>query len=77
MFNRNETLLTAFDRMRGGLKRHHLASRLRNVDAKHQTHTRVLSPNIRLTVPQFDVGVPQLQDSYTVNPTECEKRQIR
>ncbi|TNN31316.1 hypothetical protein EYF80_058531 [Liparis tanakae] len=56
--------------MRGGLKRHHLASRLRNVDAEHQTHTRVLSSNVRLTVPQFDVGVPQLQDPYTVNPTE-------
>lgn len=66
-------LLTAFNGIRGNLKRHELSSRLRDVDTKHQTHTSVFSPNVRLTVPQFNVCISQLQDSHTVNPVKCDK----
>lgn len=38
------------------------------MNPKHQADARVLPPDVRLAVPQFDVGVSQLQDSYTVNP---------
>lgn len=63
--------------MRGSLKRHKLASRLWNVDAKHQTHTSVFPSDVCLTIPQLDVGVSQLQDAYTVNPEKCKRRQIK
>lgn len=46
----NEILLTAFNRMRGHLKRHELASRLRNMDAKDQAHACVFSSNISLSI---------------------------
>ena len=73
---RNETLLTAFNGFRGNLKGHELASRLGNVDTKHQTDTCVFSSDVRLAVPQFDVSISQLQDSYTVNPVKNNKKQI-
>lgn len=51
----DQSLLTAFNGVGGNLKGHQLASRLWDVNAKHQTHASVLPPNVRLTVPQFNV----------------------
>lgn len=44
------------------------------MDTEHQTNTCVFSSNVRLTVPQLDVGVSQLQDSYTVDTVKHEKK---
>lgn len=65
-------LLTAFDRIRCDLKGQKLASRLRDVNPKHQADACVFPSDVRLSVPQFDVSVSQLQDSYTVNPRGCK-----
>lgn len=62
-----EALLTAFNRIGGHLEGHDLAAGLRNVDPEHQSHAGVLPSNVCLAVPQFDVCVSQLQDSYTVD----------
>lgn len=64
--------LTAFNRIRCDLKGQKLASRLRDVNPKHQADTCVFPSDVRLAVPQFNVGVSQLQDSYTVNPASWD-----
>lgn len=69
--------LTAFNGMRGNLKRQELASRLWNMNTKYQTHTSVFSSNVCFTIPQLDVGVSQFQDPYTVNPEKCRTSQIK
>lgn len=56
----DQSLLTAFDGFGGNLKGHQLATQLRDVNAKHQTHAGVLPPNVRLAVPQFNVRISQL-----------------
>lgn len=60
-------MLTALDRMGGHLEGDVLSSGLRNVHTEHQTDTRVLPTHICFTLPQLDVGVPELQDPHTVD----------
>lgn len=60
-------MLTALDRMGGYLEGDVLSSWLRNVHTEHQTDTRVLPTDVRLALPQLDVGVPELQDPDTVD----------
>lgn len=60
-------LLTALDGMRGHLEGDVLSSGLRYVHAKHKTNAGVFPPDVRLALPQLDVGVPELQDPSTVD----------
>lgn len=60
-------MLTALDRMGGYLEGDVLSSWLGNVHTEHQTNTRVLAADISLTLPQLDVGVPELQDADAVD----------
>lgn len=53
--------------MGGYLEGDVLPSWLRNVHTEHQTDTRVLPADVRLALPQLDVGVPELQDPDTVD----------
>lgn len=53
--------------MRGHLQRDVLPSRLRYVHTKHQSHSGVFPADVRLTLPQLDVGVPELQDPGAVD----------
>ena len=77
----NVTLLTALDGMRGHLERDVLSSGLRYVHTKHKTNTRVFPTDVRLALPQLDVGVPELQDSCTVDSARkayiCKKNRQR
>lgn len=60
-------LLTALDRMRGHLERDVLSSRLRYVHTEHKANAGVFPTDVRLALPQLDVGVPELQDPSTVD----------
>lgn len=67
-------LLTALDGMRGHLERDVLSSGLRYVHTKHETNTGVFPTDVRLALPQLDVGVPELQDPGTVDSVRtCKK----
>lgn len=59
--------LTAFNRMRGGLERDVLSTRLRYVHAEHKANAGVFPADVRLSLPQLDVGVPELQDPGAVD----------
>lgn len=65
-------LLTALDRMRGHLERDMLSSRLRYVHTKHEANAGVFPTDVRLALPQLDVGVPELQDPGTVDSVGSE-----
>lgn len=69
-----QQMLTALDRMGGHLEGDVLSSGLRNVHTEHQTDTRVLPPDICFTLPQLDVGVPELQDPDAVDSVRGETR---
>lgn len=60
-------LLTALDGMRGHLEGDVLSSRLRYVHTEHEANSGVFPPDVRLALPQLDVGVPELQDPSTVD----------
>ena len=59
--------LTALDGMRGHLQGDVLSSGLRYVHAEHEANPGVFPPDVRLALPQLDVGVPELQDPGTVD----------
>lgn len=69
-----QQMLTALDRMGGYLEGDVLSSWLRNVHTEHQTDTRVLPTDVRLALPQLDVGVPELQDPDTVDSVRVGAR---
>lgn len=69
-----QQMLTALDRMGGYLEGDVLSSWLRNVHTEHQTDTRVLPADVRLALPQLDVGVPELQDPDTVDSVRVGAR---
>ena len=53
--------------MGGHLQGGMMTSWLGYVDPEHQAHARVLASDVRLALPQLDVGVPQLQDPGAVD----------
>jgi len=53
--------------MRGHLERDVLSSGLRYVHAEHKTDAGVFPTDVRLALPQLDVGVPELQDPSAVD----------
>ena len=59
--------LTAFYRNRGGLQTQESPSRLGDVHAEGHPHASVFAADVCLSFPEFDVRIPQLQDSRTVN----------
>lgn len=65
-------VLTALDGMRSHLERHGLASLLRDVNTEHQSNTGVFPANIRLPLAQFDVSVPELQNSGTIDSVRVQ-----
>lgn len=60
-------LLTALDGMRGRLQGDVLSSGLRYVHAEHESNSGVFPTDVRLALPQLDVGVPELQDPGAVD----------
>lgn len=69
-------LLTALNGMWGHLERDMLSSGLRYVHAKHKSDSGVFPTDVRLALPQLDVGVPELQDPSTVDAatrTKCSE----
>jgi len=64
--------LTALHGNRGRLQRQHLPVGLRDVDPEHHADSRVLASDIRLALPQLDVGVPQLEDAGAVDTARAE-----
>lgn len=63
-------LLTTLDGVGGGLQGDGASVGLADVHAEHHPHARVLPADVRLPLPQFDVRVPQLQNSGAVNSDE-------
>lgn len=59
--------LTALDGMRGCLERHVLSAWLRYVHTKHKADAGVFPTDVRLALPQLDVGVPELQDPGAID----------
>lgn len=66
-------MLTALNRMGGHLERDGLSSWLRYVHTEHEANAGVLPTDVRLALPQLDVGVPQLQDPYAVDSVRGRK----
>lgn len=62
--------LTALHGKRRRLQPQHPAVRLRDGDPEHNSHPGVLPPDVRLALPELDVGVPQLQDPGAVDAVE-------
>lgn len=50
-----------------------LSSGLRYVHAKHKSHSGVFPTDVRLALPQLDVGVPELQDPSAVDAATRRK----
>lgn len=66
--------LTALDGMRGRLQRHVLSAWLRYVHTKHKADAGVLPADVRLALPQLDVGVPELQDPGAVDSARRRRK---
>lgn len=69
-------LLTALDGMGGHLERDVLSSWLRYVHTKHEANSGVFPTHVCLTLPQLDVGVPELQNPGTVNSVGRGKKNV-
>lgn len=61
------TQLTALDGVRCSLQGHDSSAGLWDVHPENQPHSRVLPADVRLSFPQLNVCISQLQDSRTVN----------
>lgn len=59
--------LTAFNGIRRRLQGHNSSAGFGDVHAEDEPHPGVLPADVRLSLPQFDVGVPQLQNPRAVN----------
>lgn len=66
--------LTALHGKRRRLQPQHPAVRLRDGGPEHHPHPGVLPPDVRLSFPELDVGVTQLQDAGAVDAVEEKTR---